>query len=230
MAVVVDRAAVGELLEGGRAQLVEVLPRAEYDWAHLPGAVNLPLKELDGSAAGGLDRDRPVVVYCHDWLCDLSPRAARRLERLGLPEVYDYAAGKMDWIAGALPYEGHAALVLQAVRRDPVVADLEDPLQEVADRLIADPAGVAVVVDRDGVVEGLVGPRELKDAEPGVRAGQAMRFGVTTVRPSEELEGLGRRMERARVRHVVVTRPDGTLVGLYGLGDLRAPGWEPDLG
>jgi rhodanese-related sulfurtransferase len=48
------------------AQLVEVLPQDEFAWAHLPGAVNLPLKELDGRS-GGLDRSRPVIVYCQDW-------------------------------------------------------------------------------------------------------------------------------------------------------------------
>jgi rhodanese-related sulfurtransferase len=48
------------------AQLVEVLPTENYEWAHLPGSVNLPLKELD-AGAGRLDRSRPVIVYCHDW-------------------------------------------------------------------------------------------------------------------------------------------------------------------
>jgi rhodanese-related sulfurtransferase len=55
-----------QTLTGRGAQLVEVLPADEYEWAHLPGAVSLPLKELDGRA-GVLDRSRPVVVYCHDW-------------------------------------------------------------------------------------------------------------------------------------------------------------------
>ncbi len=54
-------------LTGQDAQLVEVLPADEYDWAHLPGAVNLPLKELD-ARTGQLDRSRPVIVYCHDSL------------------------------------------------------------------------------------------------------------------------------------------------------------------
>jgi rhodanese-related sulfurtransferase len=43
-----------------------VLPADEHDWAHLPGAVSLPLKELDARASQ-LDRSRPVIVYCHDW-------------------------------------------------------------------------------------------------------------------------------------------------------------------
>jgi rhodanese-related sulfurtransferase len=54
-------------LTGQVAQLVEVLPADDYDWAHLPGAVNLPLKELD-TRTGELDRSRPVVVYCYDSL------------------------------------------------------------------------------------------------------------------------------------------------------------------
>ena len=61
----IGRDELRSLTEQG-AQLVEVLPAGDYEWAHLPGAVNHPLKELDASA-GRLDRSRPVVVYCHDW-------------------------------------------------------------------------------------------------------------------------------------------------------------------
>ena len=50
------------------AQLVEVLPAAEYTEAHLPGAINIPLKELDQTTTSGLDRGRPIVVYCYDYL------------------------------------------------------------------------------------------------------------------------------------------------------------------
>ena len=59
------RADVQRLLTEG-AQLVEVLPPAEYEEAHLPGAINLPLKELTRQAARRLDRTRPVIVYCYD--------------------------------------------------------------------------------------------------------------------------------------------------------------------
>ncbi len=55
------------LLDEG-AQLVEVLPLAEYAEEHLPGAINLPLKELDAGTAARLDRSRPVIVYCWDSL------------------------------------------------------------------------------------------------------------------------------------------------------------------
>jgi rhodanese-related sulfurtransferase len=50
------------------AQLVEVLPRDEYEDVHLPDAIHLPLKELDRDTAKQLDPGRAVVVYCWDAL------------------------------------------------------------------------------------------------------------------------------------------------------------------
>jgi rhodanese-related sulfurtransferase len=56
-----------ELLDQG-AQLVEVLPRAEHDELHLPGALSIPLKTLDADTAAELERAKAVVVYCWDGL------------------------------------------------------------------------------------------------------------------------------------------------------------------
>ncbi len=50
-------------------QVVEVLPRDEYEWAHLPGAVHLSLKQFSREAAlERLDPARPVAVYCNGFL------------------------------------------------------------------------------------------------------------------------------------------------------------------
>jgi rhodanese-related sulfurtransferase len=57
---------VRKLLEDG-AQLVEVLPRVEYEEEHLAGAINIPLKELNRETIARLRRDAPVIVYCHDY-------------------------------------------------------------------------------------------------------------------------------------------------------------------
>jgi len=61
----IDRDEVQQLLAAG-AQLVEVLPPEEYEEEHLPGAINIPLKQLDRETTGQLDRGRPVIVYCYD--------------------------------------------------------------------------------------------------------------------------------------------------------------------
>lgn len=62
---VIDRERIQRLIEDEDAQVVDVLPRPEYEYAHLPGAIHVPLKSFDPS---GLDRERPVVVYCNDFL------------------------------------------------------------------------------------------------------------------------------------------------------------------
>jgi rhodanese-related sulfurtransferase len=67
MASGVTLAELQELTAKG-AQLVEVLPEAEYEEAHLPDAINIPLKRLDASTIAVLDRERPIVVYCWDSL------------------------------------------------------------------------------------------------------------------------------------------------------------------
>jgi rhodanese-related sulfurtransferase len=63
----IDRNEVLRLVREG-AQLVEVLPATEYGEEHLPGALNIPLKELDRRGPAELDRSRPVIVYCYDAL------------------------------------------------------------------------------------------------------------------------------------------------------------------
>jgi len=65
MAKTIDRAETERLISEG-AQLVEVLPAQEYEEGHIPGAINLPLKQLDAERAGALDPSRPVVLYCWD--------------------------------------------------------------------------------------------------------------------------------------------------------------------
>jgi len=62
----IDRQEVQRLL-ADEAQLLEVLPEAEFQDEHLPGAINVPLKTLDRERTRQLDRKRPVIVYCHDY-------------------------------------------------------------------------------------------------------------------------------------------------------------------
>jgi len=57
---------VKRLLKDG-AQLVDVLAADEFAQDHLPGAINIPLKQLDATSAARLDRNRPVLVYCNDF-------------------------------------------------------------------------------------------------------------------------------------------------------------------
>lgn len=62
----IGRDEVQRLIERG-AQLVEVLPAEEYQQAHLPGAINIPLKKLNKQTIESLDPSRPVIAYCNDF-------------------------------------------------------------------------------------------------------------------------------------------------------------------
>ncbi|HZA27875.1 MAG TPA: rhodanese-like domain-containing protein [Actinomycetota bacterium] len=62
----IDREDVRRLMAEG-AQILEVLPEREYVEEHLPGAINIPLKELNPVSASQLDREAPIVTYCWDY-------------------------------------------------------------------------------------------------------------------------------------------------------------------
>ena len=55
-----------QLLAQG-AQLVDVLAADEYELDHLPGAISIPLRELNRETAAHLRKDRPVIAYCYDF-------------------------------------------------------------------------------------------------------------------------------------------------------------------
>jgi rhodanese-related sulfurtransferase len=214
MARAADLAAVKELLEDG-AQLVEVLPREEYEEIHLPGAINIPLKTLDADTTAQLDRARPVVVYCWDALCDMSPRAATRLAELAF-DVYDYVFGKVDWMAHGLPIEGTAAADPTAgslARDDVATCTLDEVAEHIAPRIDASPYGFALVV-ADRVVLGRLRGSRLADAPPTDTAEALMEPGPSTIRPHTSLGELRDLFRRRDLLTAIVTTPEGTLIGV----------------
>jgi len=78
------------------------------------------------------------------------------------------------------------------------------------------------VVNEPGVVMGAAYRDKLAAASGEAAVGTMMRFGVSTVRPSEDAAALAHRMGQRQVTRVVVTRSDGTLVGLLFAADVPA--------
>jgi CBS domain-containing protein len=149
----------------------------------------------------------------------MSPRAAWRLEAAGFGPVYDYAAGKADWLAADLPFEGTAKLAGEFTRRGVATAGERTPAAEALLLLDTRGFGPVVVVNQAGVVMGAAHQDALNSASPEEDVGAVMRSGVSTVRPSEDAAALAHRMGHRGVTRVVVTRPDGTLVGLFFAAD-----------
>jgi rhodanese-related sulfurtransferase len=67
MPTIAAREDVRGLVERQGAQLVEVLDPDDYEWAHIPGALNIPLRDIPDRAPRELDAGRPVIAYCHDF-------------------------------------------------------------------------------------------------------------------------------------------------------------------
>jgi len=224
--MIVDVGAVHELIARG-AQLVEVLPKHEYRELHLPKAVNLPLSELDARSAQRLDRGRPVVVYCWDALCDLSPRAAARLDRLGF-EVYDYALSKVDWMARGLPVEGSSATeptALSLVREDDATCALDDDAATLCARIDASPYGFALALC-DRTVMGRVRRSRLGEARDSATAEAVMESAPSTVRPHILLDELERRFQNGGAETLILTTPAAELIGVVRRADLPGHGAE----
>jgi rhodanese-related sulfurtransferase len=217
----IDRHEVQRLLAKQRAQLVEVLPEAEFEDEHLPGAINVPLKTLDARRTQQLGRERPVIVYCYDYQWDLSPRAASRLESLGFEHVNDYAAGKADWGSYGLPLEGLNGSETRAgahLQTDVPTCRLDARLQDVCERLEGSDWDTCFVVDDRGVVLGRLGRQVIRE-RPNVAAEEAMTLGPSTVRPSARLHAMVERMQREKLTNLPVTTSDGKLLGLLMLPD-----------
>jgi rhodanese-related sulfurtransferase len=215
----IDRHEVLRLVDAG-AQLVEVLGRRQYEQEHLPGAVNIFLRDIPHKAPDMLERDRPVIVYCEDTLWDLSPRAAWRLETLGFGEVYDYVAGKQDWFGAGLPVEGTAAgttRIGDLADREVPTCTLDEKVGEVRARL--GDGDVCIVANDRRVVLGLVRPEHLEGDDRPV--GDVMQEGPSTVRPNVPAAGLAAHLEGDPFEWALVTNPEGELVGLLRQAELE---------
>lgn len=229
MAKQVDLSEMRRLMATG-AQVIEVLPAEEYRQAHLPGAISIPLKQLDEPAVKELDLARPVVAYCWDWLCDLSPRAAERLEWLGFTQVYDYKAGKVDWLAHNLPVEGDDAAVPTVghlARRDVVTAVPGESVGSVSGRVATSPYRFGLVVSGQGVVLGRL-RQEALSGDPQALVEQVMEAGPSTLRPNVRADELAEHLRHKGVRYVIVTDPEGQLLGVARRSDLDAAQTSPN--
>ena len=87
--------------------MLDVRPVEEYLAAHIPGAVSLPLKEMETRVAG-LPQDREIVAYCRGPYCVFAAEAAARLRSRGFRAVA-LSDGVAEWRALGLPVAAGSA-------------------------------------------------------------------------------------------------------------------------
>lgn len=93
-----------ELVERSRAGTVTILdvrPEDEFALGHLPGALNIPLRELK-ARLGELDPKQEIVAYCRGPYCVLSYEAVAQLRKRGF-KIHRLEDGLPEWRAAGLP-------------------------------------------------------------------------------------------------------------------------------
>ncbi|MER8485152.1 metalloregulator ArsR/SmtB family transcription factor [Mesorhizobium sp. M1322] len=90
-------------LHDGMVTVLDVRPEDEFAVGHLPGALNIPLAELE-RRLGELEADREVIAYCRGPYCVLSFEAVAALRERGYL-VRRLEDGYPEWKAAGLPVE-----------------------------------------------------------------------------------------------------------------------------
>lgn len=153
----------------------------------------------------------------------MSPRAACRLVTLGFTEVYDYVAGKVDWLARNQPIagDGPGDTIGAHLRHDAVTIGPDEPLDHVRDRVDASPHPFALVITTGGVLLGRLRPSVLRDTtDPDAAAATVMEPGPSTLRPHQPVAEVRAHLQDKGLTYAIVTDPDGQLLGTVHPDDL----------
>jgi ArsR family transcriptional regulator len=97
----VDRADLVKRVSSGEVTVLDVRPVEEYAAGHIPGAVSVPLAELE-SRLSELTADEEIVAYCRGPYCVLAVKAVELLRGRGFRAVR-LEDGVPDWHARGLP-------------------------------------------------------------------------------------------------------------------------------
>jgi len=89
----IDSAGLTALQSKG-AQIIDVRTPGEYALAHIPGAINVPVDQLQASAASW-NRSASYVVYCASGA--RSAQASEIMKAMGFKNVADLSGGIAAW-------------------------------------------------------------------------------------------------------------------------------------
>lgn len=149
----------------------------------------------------------------------MSPRAAWRLEQLGFSDVYDYRGGKADWMAAGLGRDGKAVATLTAgdvARVDVPTCSSRDRLGDVRARVAQ---GVCVVTNAQAIALGVLEIDRFEDHGDETPVGDIMEVLPHARRPSAELETLVAQLDDTSSEYVLITTPEGRLIGVLQRSD-----------
>jgi rhodanese-related sulfurtransferase/DNA-binding transcriptional ArsR family regulator len=95
----ISRSELSRRIERGDVVVLDVRPGEEFVAGHIPGALSVPLDQLDSV---GLPGRSPIIAYCRGPYCVLAPQAVERLRSRGL-EARRLQDGMPEWRLAGLP-------------------------------------------------------------------------------------------------------------------------------
>ena len=99
----IPRAELLDRVRRGLVTVMDVRPQEEYASGHVPGAINLPIKDLEHRLQD-LPQDQEIVAYCRGPHCVLAFEAVERLRRAGY-RARRLQDGFPEWRESGLPVE-----------------------------------------------------------------------------------------------------------------------------
>jgi rhodanese-related sulfurtransferase len=99
----IDRSELQRRMKAGSVTVIDVRPVEEYEQAHLPGAICVPLDEVKEFARKA-PKKKQVVAYCRGPYCVFALKAVAELKKRGLDAVR-FEDGVQEWRAAGLPLE-----------------------------------------------------------------------------------------------------------------------------
>jgi rhodanese-related sulfurtransferase len=80
---------------GERITVIDARSRQAFAREHIPGAINIPHREMDAEITGAIDRGTLVVTYCDGVGCNASTKGALKMAELGFRTRE--LIGGLDW-------------------------------------------------------------------------------------------------------------------------------------
>ena len=105
LAFEIDSWDLNELLNKGNVTVIDAMRAEAFRREHIPGAVNMPHREMSRQTTTQLSIDQLYVTYCDGIGCNGSTRGALNLARLGFT-VKELLGGLDWWKRDGYPTEG----------------------------------------------------------------------------------------------------------------------------
>ena len=101
---------VKQMMERGEVTVVNSLSRVEFTIQRIPGSINIPVTEMEGSPLLPEDRAAAIVFYCMGQRCTYSGRATAKAVAMGYTHAYWFKGGLPEWRRFGYPIAGESGL------------------------------------------------------------------------------------------------------------------------